>query len=97
MQFEAALIIIILIAVFLVIFYASRSIKGKTPQIREEIRSRADDGVDSQLVAVITAAIAAYLHKDAKDIKIRRITTRSYQPHNAWSFAGRTDNIGSSF
>lgn len=57
----------------------------------EEIEE-ADDSDDDEIIAVISAAIAAYSEADGKQYAIRSIKRKDSKTRSAWSLAGIGDN-----
>lgn len=68
---------------------AKKETQKQTTAAREQIVNHDND---EELVAVITAALAASLSRPASDIRIRRIT-RTNQNSSIWSRAGRLEQM----
>ncbi len=70
---------------------AAAAAKAPAPAPVEEIEE-ADDSDDDEIIAVISAAIAAYSEADGKQYAIRSIKRKDSKTRSAWSLAGIGDN-----
>lgn len=70
---------------------AAASAPAPAPAPVEEIEA-ADDSDDDEIIAVISAAIAAYSEADGKQYAIRSIKRKDNKTRSAWSLAGIGDN-----
>lgn len=99
---------IVAAVVVLVIYLAVRSRRrsSETPEtvVSEEVKvttpavdvKPAEDEMDEELVAVISAAVAAFLGRPASNLKVRSI--RRLEPNApTWGIMGRQDQINSRF
>jgi sodium pump decarboxylase gamma subunit len=99
----SALIIIWIMTVLLSKFVQSIENKGKadivevkeTPQVVKQAETVADED-DEELVAVISAAIAASLNTPIHNIVVTNIV-RVNDPTPSWGVAGRTEQMNSRF
>lgn len=62
-----------------------------TPAV-EEVAAVEEDDADDEIIAVISAAIAAYSEQDGKSYEIRSIKRKDNKTRSAWSLAGIGDN-----
>lgn len=73
---------------------AAKAAAAKEPVVApapvEEIEE--DDSDDDEIIAVISAAIAAYSEADGKQYAIRSIKRKDNKTRSAWSLAGIGDN-----
>lgn len=99
----SALIIIWIMTVLLSKFVQSVENRGKadivevkeTPQAIKEVETVAEDD-DEELVAVISAAVAASLNTSIHNIVVTNIV-RVNDATPSWGIAGRTDQLNSRF
>lgn len=70
---------------------AEAAAKAPAPAPVEELEE-ADDADDDEVIAVISAAIAAYSEADGKQYAIRSIKRKDSKTRSAWSLAGIGDN-----
>lgn len=70
---------------------AAASAPAPAPAPVEEIEDT-DDSDDDEIIAVISAAIAAYSEADGKQYAIRSIRRKDNKSRSAWSLAGIGDN-----
>lgn len=70
---------------------AAAAASAPAPAPVEEIEE-ADDSDDDEIIAVISAAIAAYSEADGKQYAIRSIKRKDNKTRSAWSLAGIGDN-----
>ena len=70
--------------------------QAATPAVAEAKGKAAQDPEEGELIAVITAAVAAAMGKDVKEIKVascQEIRKREYTGRSAWSRAGRAEQL----
>ena len=60
--------------------------------VSEEIPEESYDENDEEIIAVISAAIAAYGEQDGKSYTIRKIKRSEKQPRSGWGNAGVSEN-----
>lgn len=70
---------------------AAAAANAPAPAPVEEVEET-DDSDDDEIIAVISAAIAAYSEADGKQYAIRSIKRQDSKTRSAWSLAGIGDN-----
>ena len=97
--FSVLIILMIVLMLFKVIFYKDPNKKAAAPApvLAQEVPAVKDEEVDeSELIAVLTAAVAASLNTSTYNLKIksyRRVDNKM----PAWNKAGVTETINSRF
>lgn len=74
----------------------SPAVQPDVIQVTPKAVSGSDDEMTEELVAVITAAIAASLNTHTSNIVVKNIR-RASQTAPAWAVAGRSEQLGSRF
>ncbi len=71
---------------------AAKAEPAAAPAEAVEQAEEYDDSDDDEIIAVISAAIAAYSEQDGKQYAIRSIKRKDNKTRSAWSLAGIGDN-----
>lgn len=93
--FATLLVISLILDVFKVVFAEKKSQevkKGPQPQTITATPEPMSTGTDEELIAVITAAIAAYIGKGTDKLIVRKITPMASQ-EPIWAQMGRIDQM----
>ena len=93
--FATLLVISFILDLFKVVFAEKKSQevkKGPQPQTVAATPEPVSTGTDEELVAVITAAIAAYIGKGTDKLIVRKITPMASQ-EPIWAQMGRIDQM----
>ncbi len=98
--FAVLIILMIVLMLFKVIFYKDPKKAVKTAEVKTEapaaVEETADDIDETELIAVLTAAVAASLNTSTYNLKIRSYR-RTDNKAPAWNRAGINETINNRF
>ena len=83
------MVFFVLLLLALLVFFMGRLLSSTEKENGERMQVKEEEVVDQQLVAVITAALASYLERDQRQIKILSLKER---PSSAWKNSYREEN-----
>lgn len=100
--FSVLIILMIVLVLFKVVFYKdpkkqkTAEVKNETPSAETAVQETADEIEETELIAVLTAAVAASLNTSTYNLQIKSYR-RTDNKMPAWNKAGVTETINNRF